>query len=172
MDEADLSTQRAQTRQDARVSQADVDQSRPSRDSVAPGEGTQASVGVTTGPASRSRAPGISPVRFRETFADLRRSSSRGHSGPISVSFVARPEWERPQVAYAVNRRVGNAVRRNLLRRRMRAIMAESAVDLPVGAYVVRSGPDCPGLECNELREAMCQSLDKATSRMPLRGAR
>ncbi len=138
----------------------------------ASGEGTQAPVGVTTGPTGRSRRPGVGPVRSRDTFAELRRSTSRGRSGPVSVSFVARPDWDRPQVAYAVSRKVGNAVQRNRLRRRMRAIVAEQASELPVGAYVVRSGNDGPALEFDELKVAMSQALDKATIRTPAQAGR
>jgi ribonuclease P protein component len=172
MDEADLSTQRAQTRQNSRFPQADVDQGRPGRHPVAPGEGSQAPVGVTPGPTGRPRRPGVGPVRSRETFADLRRNSSRGRSGPVSVSFVDRPEWDRPQVAYAVNRKVGNAVQRNLLRRRMRAIVSEQAAGLPAGAYLLRSNPTGPTLEFNELKVAMSQALEKATSRAPSQAGR
>lgn len=172
MDEADLPTQRAQTRQNSRLSQADVDEGRPGRDPVAPGEGAPAPVGVTPDASGRSPRHGVGPVRSRETFVDLRRSSSRGRSGPVSVSFVDRPDWDRPQVAYAVNRKVGNAVQRNLLRRRMRAIMSEQALQLPVGAYVVRGGREGPTLEFNELKVAMSQALEKATSRTPPRAVR
>ncbi len=70
-------------------------------------------------------------------------------------------------MAYAVNRKVGNAVQRNLLRRRMRAIVSERASELAIGAYVVRSGYDAPALEFNELKVAMSQALEKATSRTP-----
>jgi len=121
------------------------------------------------GPAAR---PGVGPVRSRETFADLRRSSSRGRSGPVSVSFVDRPEWDRPQVAYTVNRKVGNAVQRNLLRRRMRAIMSAQSEKLQVGAYIVRSNPDGRLLEFNELKVAMSQALERATSRTPSQAGR
>ena len=169
MDETDVPTQRAQTRQDARIPQADVDQGRPGGHQGPPGEGTPAPVGVTAG---RPRRPGVTAVRARATFADLRRSSSRGRSGPLSVSYVARPEWERSQVAYAVGRKVGNAVQRNRLRRRLRAIMAGCAADLPVGAYVVRSSEGGPALEFDELKVAMSRALDKATSRSPERMGR
>lgn len=124
------------------------------------------------GPAARPGRPGVGPVRSRETFADLRRSSSRGRSGPVTVSFVDRPEWDRPLVAYAVNRKVGNAVQRNLLRRRMRAIVSARAEKLQVGAYIVRSSPDGRMLEFNELRVAMSQALEKATSRVPSQAGR
>ena len=83
----------------------------------------------------------------------------------MSVSFVDRPDWDRREVAYAVGRKVGNAVRRNLLRRRMRAIVADRAPDLPTGAYLVRSGPDGPALKVRELKVAMSRAMEKATTR-------
>jgi ribonuclease P protein component len=82
----------------------------------------------------------------------------------VSVSFVARPDWDRAEVAYAVNRKVANAVRRNLLRRRMRAIVTDVALPLPAGAYLVRSGPTGPSLDFQELKVAMSQAIEKATS--------
>jgi ribonuclease P protein component len=88
------------------------------------------------------------------------------------VSFVAQPGWDRSQVAYAVGRKVGNAVERNRLRRRMRAIVAARAAELPVGAYVVRSNEGGPALDFDELKVAMSRALDKATSRAPERVAR
>ena len=169
MDETDVPTQRAQARQDTRFPQADVDQGRPGGHQCPPGEGTPAPLGVTS---DRPGRPGIGTVGSRRTFAELRRSSSRGRSGPLSVSFVAHSDWDRTQVAYAVNRKVGNAVQRNRLRRRLRAIVAERSVDLPVGAYVVRSTIGGPALEFDELKVAMSQALDQATSRSPERTGR
>ena len=115
--------------------------------------------------SGRPHRPGVTAVRARETFADLRRSSLRGRSGPLSVSFVARPEWDRSQVAYAVSRKVGNAVQRNRLRRRLRAIVADRAAELPMGAYVVRSSDGGPTLDFDELKVAMSQAMEKATNR-------
>jgi len=63
-------------------------------------------------------------------------------------------------------------VQRNLLRRRMRAIVSAQAEKLQVGAYIVRSSPDGRMLEFNELRVAMSQALEKATSQAPPRAGR
>ncbi len=121
---------------------------------------------------------GIGPVRSSRTFGALHRTSYRGRSGPVSVSFVPRPEWARSEVAYALNRKVGGAVVRNRLRRRMRAILVEQAAGLPAGAYLVRSGPDGAALEFDELRMAMSRAVEQATSgpvsgsRAPTRGSR
>ena len=162
MDETDLSTKRAQTREDTRLSQADVDQGRPGSDQGAPCEGTPAPVGVTV----ESAASRVGPVQSRQTYADLRKPSGRGRSGPVSVSFLDRPEWVHPQVAYAVNRKVGSAVERNLLRRRMRSILRERPTRLPAGAYLVRCGTDGPALDFHELKVAMSQAIEKATARV------
>ena len=109
----------------------------------------------------------VGPVRSRRTFAELAQPSGRGRHGPVSVSFVDHPDWDRCEVAYAVSRKVGNAVQRNLLRRRMRAIVAEQGSGLSTGAYLVRSGPGGPALEFRELKVAMSRAMEKAT-----RGAR
>lgn len=113
----------------------------------------------TAGPAH-----GVGPIRSRKTFEALRKASDRGRFGPISVSFVEQPSWSRAQVAYAINRRVGNAVVRNRLRRRLRAIMGEQAAALPIGAYAVHTGPAGPGLTFEELKVAMSRAVQRATS--------
>jgi ribonuclease P protein component len=159
--EADLPAKRAQTGQDPRISQADVDQGRARRDPVAPCEGTPAAFGVTTGLVPVTA--GVGPIRSRRTFEELRRQGSRGRSGPLSVSFLTQPTWSEVKVAYAVNRRVGGAVVRNRLKRRLRAIVSERATSLPTGAYVVHAGPGGSMLGFDELKVAMSQALDKAT---------
>jgi ribonuclease P protein component len=65
-------------------------------------------------------------------------------------------------VAYAVGRPVGTAVARNRLRRRLRAIVTETASSLPVGAYVVRAGPEALRLNFDELKVAMGRALERA----------
>jgi ribonuclease P protein component len=67
-------------------------------------------------------------------------------------------------VAYAINRKVGSAVVRNRLRRRLRAIVSERATELPVGAYVVGTNPAGPQLNFDELKVAMGRALEKATT--------
>jgi len=83
----------------------------------------------------------------------------------VSVTFVPRATGTAPQVAYAVGRRVGGAVVRNRLRRRLRAIMADTVEALPPGAYLVSTGPGGAGLPFEELRMAMGRALRAATGR-------
>ena len=161
MYEAHLSTQRSQAGEDPRVPQANVDKGRPSSDSGASGQGTPTPVGVTS---DRLRRSPMAPIQSHQTYADLRSRAVRGRSGPISVGFVPQPTWLRSEVAYAVGRKVGGAVVRNRLRRRMRAVLADKAEHLPVGAYLVRCGPESPSLTFEQLKEAMTQALEKATA--------
>ena len=166
MDETHLSTQRAQAGQDPRLSQEDVDEGRPGGDPVAPGEGTSSPVGVMAGrPPVPGPKVGLAPIRSRHTFDALRRTRSRGRSGPLSVAFVPQTSWSGSEVAYAINRQVGNAVTRNLLRRRLRSILAGQAPTLPAGAYLVRTGREAPQLAFDELKVAMSQALERATGR-------
>ena len=162
MDETHLSAKRTEAGQDARFPQADVDEGRPGGDPVAPGEGTPSPVGVTSRPGSRTV---LAPIRSRHTFEDLRRSRVRGRSGPLSVVFVPQSTWSRSEVAYAINRKLGNAVMRNRLRRRLRSILSGHAPPLPAGAYLIRTGPEAPHLAFNELKVAMSQALEQVTRR-------
>ena len=107
----------------------------------------------------------IGPIRSRHTHEALRRSSSRGRSGPLTVLFLEQKSWSDVEVSYAISRRVGTAVVRNRLRRRLKAIMTELAPSLVAGAYVVRTGPGSSTLDYEELRVAMSRALERATRR-------
>ncbi len=162
MDETHLSTKRTQTGEDPRLPQADVDEGRPGGDPVAPGEGTPSPVGVTSGGGSLTA---LAPIRSRHTFEDLRRSRTRGRSGPLTVVFIPQSTWSRCEVAYAINRKMGNAVTRNRLRRRLRSILSGHTPSLPAGAYLIRTGPEAPHLAFDQLKVAMSQALEQAVRR-------
>jgi len=61
-------------------------------------------------------------VISRRQFAEFSSPTGRGSSGPLRVVFVAR-STESVGVAYAISRKVANAVHRNRIRRRLRAAM-------------------------------------------------
>lgn len=55
---------------------------------------------------------------------------------------------------------MGGAVRRNRLRRRLRAVMSEQGCNLHPGAYLVGAGPGATTLTFDELRECVARALD------------
>jgi ribonuclease P protein component len=100
-------------------------------------------------------------VRGAAAFAALSRprdfGGSRRRSGPVTVAFVPAPGGvvpDRPCVAFAISRRVGPAVVRNRLRRRLRDELAGLARDrrLAPGAYLVGLAPAAAGLDGATLR--------------------
>jgi ribonuclease P protein component len=120
----------------------------------------------------------IGRVRHRSTFTDLRRRGLRAASGPISVTYAADPSPiggpaaaapPVPRVAFAVPRKVGKAVVRNRVRRRLRAVFAEAGAErVPAGAYLVAVRPAAAGLTYRELSE----HVDRALSEIATRPAR
>jgi len=68
-----------------------------------------------------------------------------------------------PRVAYAVGKRVGGAVQRNHLRRRLRAAVVEVAPDVRPGAYLVAAGPEADGIGFEELKRIVAAAMASAS---------
>ncbi len=107
----------------------------------------------------------VAPVRTRQEFTALSRSRARGRSGPIRVTRAPVPSDDRsadePRVAYAVPTRVGSAVVRNRVRRRLRALMSSLGPDdgLTPGLYLVATRPEVVDLPAPELRRHLTTAL-------------
>lgn len=102
--------------------------------------------------------PTIWRIRDAGTFDALRRRGRRSRRGPVTVTFLADGSTH-PRVAYAIGRRVGPAVVRNRLRRRLRGVLQERAAALPAGALLVSAGPEAVALSTEELRAAVDGAL-------------
>ena len=98
----------------------------------------------------------------RATFEALRRSGRRARRGPVTVTYAPVGEGPQARVAYAVGRRVGNAVTRNRVRRRLRAAVAQAA-GLRPGAYLVAAGPAAAGTDYEELRRQVATAMTAAS---------
>lgn len=92
-----------------------------------------------------------------ERFAALRRTRHRARSGPLRVAWVPGPSGTPPRVAYAIGKRVGPAVVRNRLRRRLRAALAE--LQPPPGDYLVACDPDAASLPFSDLKALVSKAL-------------
>ncbi len=168
MDEAYVPTEHPETGEDPRVPQAHVDKGRPGGHPIPESERTSSPLGLTAAlSTNRPRRRAVGRVRSRAIFEAVRTSGAVGGTRPVVVRFVRQTSWSEPRVAYAISRRVGRAVVRNRVRRRLRAIMTELAPSLPAGAYLVHVGPDGPTLTYDDLKVAMSGALERATRTPP-----
>jgi len=101
----------------------------------------------------------IDRVRERDAFVRLRRDGVRVRADPLWCSFVLDSDLVPPQVAFAIGRAVGSAVSRNRLRRRLRAVLANS--DVPAGLYLI--GARVPACEQTfaEVEQSVAELLRK-----------
>ena len=99
--------------------------------------------------------PGGSGAR---RFEALRRTRHRARSGPLRVSWVPAGDGATSvRMAFAIGRRVGPAVVRNRLRRRLRAIVTE--LGPPSGDYLVACDPEAASLSFSELKALVSTAL-------------
>jgi ribonuclease P protein component len=152
--EANLPAEQSKTSETAWVPSPHVDPCRPGHHQSTSPEGPTAIVGLTT-----TAAIGPWRIRDRRTFSALRRAP-RARCGPLTVSFIDGNPAVPPRVAYAVGRRVGGAVERNRLRRRLRAIVGQLAPDLRPGAYLIAAAPEAAGLTVGELQSTVIRALE------------
>ncbi len=87
--------------------------------------------------------------------------------GPITVTFVETAPTDPPRVAYVVGRRVGGAVERNRLRRRLRAIIRELDAHLGPGAYLVGAARGAASLSFGELKAMVSQAVQELARDKP-----
>jgi len=94
----------------------------------------------------------------------LQRRGRRGRQGPVTVRFLPDqlPEMPTPpRVALAVGRRVGSAVVRNRVRRRLRETMRLLAAqgNIRSGSYLVGAGPEIVEMDYGEVVEHVSEAL-------------
>lgn len=95
----------------------------------------------------------IGRIRTRDDFERLRRDGRRVRIEPFWCSHLNDPSANPPQVAFAISRAVGNAVIRNRLRRRLRAIMATT--DVPPGLYLIGCRPEAAELTFEQIASTL-----------------
>ncbi len=71
-------------------------------------------------------------------------------------------------MAYAIGRRVGPAVVRNRVRRRLRHAAQDLARSdrLPAGAYLVSVGPEAAGMSQAELADRLVEAVGRCARRV------
>lgn len=91
----------------------------------------------------------------RSVFDTLREQGVRVRTGWLWCSMLIDPELGQPQVGYAIGRRVGNAVQRNRLRRRLRVLLERHGGGLPAGRYLIGVSPRATQPTWDELGTAV-----------------
>ncbi|WP_420452048.1 ribonuclease P protein component [Ilumatobacter sp.] len=105
----------------------------------------------------------IERIRTRDTFVRLRREGRRVRIEPLWCTYSIEPASDTAEVAFAINRAVGNAVVRNRLRRRLRAIL--SGLDVPHGSYLVGCRPAAAELTFDQLRGTTQRLVERIAQR-------
>jgi len=104
-------------------------------------------------------------VVSRRQFAEFSTPSGRGNSGPLRVVFVAHPDSSHVGVAYAISRKVANAVHRNLIRRRLRAAVDGLSPAPAPGLYLIKCANGTKELTYDELTHHIGTAIGRANGR-------
>jgi len=112
--------------------------------------------------------PASGRIRSQQTFQSLRRPTGRARSGAVRAAFVA-PDPVSPSpfplVGYTIGRRCGSAVRRNRIRRRLRAAVTIASGELSPGSYLLGADPEVDGLSFPQLAAAVREAMTEAAQR-------
>lgn len=159
--EAHISAQQASAVDTSRLPAPHEDARRPGDRSSAAPEGPLTALGL------------IGRVSDRATFDALRREGRRARRGPVTVVHLSGSGDVR--VAYAIGRKVGPAVVRNRLRRRLRSAVREldrSDGGLAPGAYLVALRPQAAHRSYDQLRHDLALAIAAATGTPPVEVSR
>jgi ribonuclease P protein component len=150
MGEEDVPAEQPEAEQEARLPDPHADARRARGDPSPPRQGPRPPVRL------------IWRVRDRATLRALA-AGRRHRRGALAVTVVPTVAGDPPRVAYAVGRGVGGAVRRNRVRRRLRAAVAAEAAALQPGhAYLVSATTTAADHTWRELRDTLRAILSDA----------
>jgi ribonuclease P protein component len=104
-------------------------------------------------------------IRGRRAFQTLARSGRKARTETLWCSFLNDSAAAPLRVAFAVGRSIGPATRRNLLRRRLRAIVSELAPTLGIehGWLLIGARPAANERTFAELRSEVTCLLTRAS---------
>ena len=169
--EAHLSAQQSAPQAHPWVSRAHADSSGPRRRVGASAQGAQKTDGVNSGPAAAETLSRDDRLRKRREFEECYASGVRASGRHIQVflSTGEAPPPGRCRLGISVPRRVGNAVARNLVRRRLREIFRRERAALPVSAraLVIHARPSAAPTSFAEIRADFLETVARASRLKP-----
>ncbi len=129
-DEADLPAQETPSREGARISRTDANLRRPSRDRRPPGSRSEAADGLTNGRGNHP--PRLVMLSRPQDFAALQGAgTSRSH--PLFSARFLRTDLDTTRFGLSTGRKLGGAVVRNRVRRRLREVLRAMAPSFQPG---------------------------------------
>ena len=113
--------------------------------------------------------PSRARVRTRAEHDIVARRGRRSARGALVVHWLARPEVTEPaRAGFVTGRRVGSAVDRNRVRRRLQHLIAARLTALPAGTLlVVRALPGSAEANNDQLGNALDAALKAAAASSP-----
>lgn len=97
----------------------------------------------------------IISLSSKNAFERLSKFGKRVSSRDITLVYSLNDEVSSINIAFAVGKKVGKAVVRNKIKRRMRAIIREFSTRLPSGDYLLITRPGVVEKSFNELRREL-----------------
>ena len=95
----------------------------------------------------------------------MRRGRKAG--GRTAVVYVVKTGDASSMAGFAVSRAVGGAVVRNLVKRRLRAVMSDALTTVPVGSHVVvRALPAAADVSSSQLRTDVLGAMARAEAKV------
>ena len=154
--EADVSTERTPSVAAARFSKAHEQPRREGRSAGPTPQGSPEAVSL------------IWRIRSSATFGRLHRDGLVSRHGLLEIRYLLGGE-DPPRLAFSVGRRVGTAVARNRVRRRLRSVMRDVATSaperLPSGDYLIRVRPGAAEADTRRLRGDAEAALERIRRR-------
>ena len=133
---------------------------------------------MNSGPAVSETFSKDDRLRKRREFEECYATGVRVSGRHIQVLLLDDPRGQprgdqptgaplRPRLGISVSRRVGNAVTRNRVRRRLREIFRRTRPQLSIGAarLVINARPSCAAAAFSELLEDYRSAVSRAISR-------
>jgi len=105
----------------------------------------------------------IDRCSLKSDFAAIR-SGKRLNGRILWMMFAPDPNISNPRFAFAFNRKIGNAVHRNLLRRRIKSCLNDKDMNIRTGRYLIGSRRNARSITYSQICDDISLLLARAES--------